>query len=287
MKKIKHKKHRNTGLIFEMLVKKMTSNVLQGEGINEISSIIKKHFSNNSQIRQELTFYQMLTKEKVKSPNLANELIESIKEARNSLDIEKLNKEKYRLYKDITSYFGGDSFFDIKVENYQNYASIYTLFEYNQSDNPPVMVSNKQNLIYDTTASNLSTLQPTLNMLKEGGYDIAMVMVYAHPIVSFLRNFKRERKVPAVGVLGTWGNVYNLLNDYKQIFGDNFILVSTPASTPEEKTEIAKFNLAIKQGKLRDYFDNLLSSGEFTSTFRKDDSNLFYFLGKFYFNIFI
>ena len=98
MKKIKHKKHRNTGLIFEMLVKKMTSNVLQGEGINEISSIIKKHFSNNSEIRQELTFYQMLTKEKVNSPNLANELIESIKEARNSLDLEKLNKEKYRLY---------------------------------------------------------------------------------------------------------------------------------------------------------------------------------------------
>jgi hypothetical protein len=147
MKKIKHKKHRNTGLIFEMLVKKMTSNVLQGEGINEISSIIKKHFSNNSEIRQELTFYQMLTKEKLKSPSLANEFIESIKEARNSLDLEKLNKEKYRLYKDITSYFGGDSFFDIIVENYQNYASIYTLFEYNQLDNPPVMVINKQNLI--------------------------------------------------------------------------------------------------------------------------------------------
>lgn len=138
----------------------------------------------------------------------------------------------------------------------------------------PNAISNKQNLIYDITASNLSMLQPTLDMLKEGGYDTAMVMVYAHPIVSFLRNFKRERKVPAVGVLGTWANVYNLLNDYKQIFGDNFILVSTPASTPEEKAEIAKFNSALKQGKLRDYFDNLLSSGEFTSTFRKDDLNL-------------
>lgn len=138
----------------------------------------------------------------------------------------------------------------------------------------PNAISNKQNLIYDTTASNLSTLQPTLDMLNDGGYDIAMVMVYAHPIVSFLRNFKRERKVPAVGVLGTWGNVYNLLNDYKRIFGDKFILVSTPASTPEEKAEIAKFDSALKQGKLRDYFDQLLSSGEFTSTFRKDDSNL-------------
>lgn len=138
----------------------------------------------------------------------------------------------------------------------------------------PNTISNKQNLIYDTTASNLGTLQPILNMLKEAGYDIAMIMVYAHPIVSFLRNFKRERKVPAVGVLGTWGNVYNLIDDYKQIFKDNFILVSTPISTPEEKTEIAKFNNAIKSGKLKEYFEELLSTGEYTSTFRKDDTGL-------------
>ena len=45
-----------------------------------------------------------------------------------------------------------------------------------------------------------------------------MVMVYAHPMVSFLRNYKRERKVPAVGILGTWVNVYNLIEDYKRIF---------------------------------------------------------------------
>jgi len=166
MKKIKHKKHRNTGLIFEMLVKRMTSNVLQGEGINEISSIIKKHFSNNSEIRKELFFYQMLIKEKVANPTLANELIESVKQARNSLDLEKLNKEKYRLYKDITSYFGGDSLFDIKVENYQQYASIYNIFEYNQMDNPPLMVSNKQNLIECICNSETSN-NTNVEFLKE------------------------------------------------------------------------------------------------------------------------
>jgi len=99
----------------------------------------------------------------------------------------------------------------------------------------PNAVDNQQNLIYDTTASNLSTLQPTLNKLNDMGYETMMIMVYAHPIVSFLRNYKRERKVPATGVLGTWANVYNLLEDYKRIFGDN---------------------------------------GQFQSTFRKDDSTL-------------
>ena len=77
----------------------------------------------------------------------------------------------------------------------------------------PNTIANKQNLVYDTTASNLSTLQPVLDELNDAGYETAMIMVYAHPIVSFLRNYKRERKVPAVGVLGTWVNVYNLLEE--------------------------------------------------------------------------
>jgi predicted kinase len=137
----------------------------------------------------------------------------------------------------------------------------------------PSAIEAKRNLIYDTTASNLSTLQPTLDMLNEGGYDVMMIMVYAHPIVSFLRNYKRERKVPAAGVLGTWANVYNLLDEYKNIFRDNFILVNTP-SGPEEATEIANFEKAYQDGNLKEYFDNLLSTGQFTSSFRKDDTEL-------------
>ncbi len=138
----------------------------------------------------------------------------------------------------------------------------------------PNAVDNQQNLIYDTTASNLSTLQPTLNKLNDMGYETMMIMVYAHPIVSFLRNYKRERKVPAVGVLGTWANVYNLIGDYKKIFGDNFVLVNSPASTPEEMKEIENFQKAYESGNLIEYFDNLFATGEFQSTFRKSDVGL-------------
>lgn len=138
----------------------------------------------------------------------------------------------------------------------------------------PNAIINKRNLIYDTTASNLSTLQPTLDELKNNGYDVMMIMVYAHPIVSFLRNYKRERKVPAVGVIGTWVNVYSLIEDYKKIFGDNFILVNSPAATPEEFKEIKNFQTAFESGKVKEYFNNLLSTGEFQSTFRKSDTDL-------------
>jgi hypothetical protein len=137
----------------------------------------------------------------------------------------------------------------------------------------PNAIKNQKNIIYDTTASKLSTLQPVLDELNNNGYETMMIMVYAHPIVSFLRNFKRERRVPAVGVLGTWANVYNLLDEYKNIFGDKFILVNTP-SGPEEQKEIANFEKAYQEDKLQEYFDNLLSTGEFSSTFKKDDSTL-------------
>lgn len=134
----------------------------------------------------------------------------------------------------------------------------------------PNAINNKQNIIYDTTASNLKNMVPIFDELKDAGYETIMIMVYAHPIISFLRNFKRERKVPAVGVLGTWVNTYNLIEDYKNIFGDKFILVVTPPSTIEEKQAIENFNLALKKGKLSSFFENLLSTGEFASTFRKN-----------------
>jgi len=171
-------------------------------------------------------------------------------------------------------------FIDLNADKYVEdkespmYGNLSAAFSQIKKVDLPNAIKNKQNLVYDTTASSLSTLQPILDELNDNGYEIMMVMVYAHPIVSFLRNYKRERKVPAVGVLGTWGNVYNLLEDYKNIFKDNFVLVSSPASSPEEKTEIAKFDNAIKSGKLREYFDQLLSTGQFQSTFRKDDTNL-------------
>lgn len=248
MKKIKHKKHRNTGLIFEMLVKKMTSNVLKGDGINEISSIIKKHFSNNSEIRKELSFYQMLTKEKVTSPNLANEFIESIKEARNTLDLEKLNREKYRLYKDITAYFGGDSFFDIKVENYQQYASIYTIFEYKQVDNPPVMVLNKQNLI-----ESICNVESSNSMESEFLKETEDIRLSAFEIMINMYNDKYDGLlIEQKALLGNYVNMETSSEEFK-----SFITSETTRLKESINNIIPNIENTTSSNKLNDMIDVL------------------------------
>lgn len=129
----------------------------------------------------------------------------------------------------------------------------------------PNTVKSGANFLYDTTATNVERI----SSIKEDGYDVMMIMIYTNPVVSFLRNFKRERKVPTVGVLSSWNNIYKNIDTYKKLFGDNFYLVQSEISSEESKM-VDEFQKAYKSGKLKEFFEELLSSGQFKSTFRKD-----------------
>jgi predicted kinase len=138
----------------------------------------------------------------------------------------------------------------------------------------PDALANHKSFIWDTTASNANKLFGGLYKRKEipgllnqhPDYDVMMIMVYAHPIVSFLRNFKRERRVPRVGVISTWNSVYGNIDTYKSKLGDNFIMYQAPDD--EYQNEINGFNEAVKQGKLYDWLEELTSKDpdQFKST---------------------
>ena len=138
----------------------------------------------------------------------------------------------------------------------------------------PDALANHKSFIWDTTASNANKLFGGLYKRKEipgllnqhPDYDVMMIMVYAHPIVSFLRNFKRERRVPRIGVISTWNSVYGNIDTYKSKLGDNFIMYQAPDD--EYQTEINDFNEAVKQGKLYDWLEELTSKDpdQFRST---------------------
>lgn len=129
----------------------------------------------------------------------------------------------------------------------------------------PNTIKSGANFLYDTTATNVARI----SSIKEDGYDVMMIMIYTNPVVSFLRNFKRERKVPTVGVLSSWNNIYKNIDTYKKLFGDNFYLVQSEISSEESKM-VDEFQKAYKSGKLKEFFEGLLSSGQFKSTFKKD-----------------
>ena len=129
----------------------------------------------------------------------------------------------------------------------------------------------KESFIWDTTASNADKVQ----MLLDKGYDVYMVMVYTHPMISFISNFNRaERKVPKVAVFITWKNVYKLIERYKEMLGDNFSIFVNDFSGKYDK-EVKAFNDAAKKGSagIEAYLEAYMEKEgreKFRSTFRRD-----------------
>ena len=97
--------------------------------------------------------------------------------------------------------------------------------------------------VWDTTASNPSKIQ----QLLDRGYGVYMIMVYAHPMISYAANFERERSLPSIAVFSTWRNVYQLISKYKEMLGDNLsIYVSDRGG--KYKKEVEEFNKAAERG---------------------------------------
>lgn len=129
-------------------------------------------------------------------------------------------------------------------------------------------VKEKENFIWDTTAGNPSKVQS----IVDAGYDVAMVMVYTHPVISLLSNFDRKRSLPVQSVFSTWKASYSLVETYREMLGENFYFV--PNLREEKfKKEIESFNRAARQGSrgIQKFIDDLINSNPETyrSSFSK------------------
>jgi hypothetical protein len=141
-KKFKHKKLKNTGLLYELLIRQMTSDVLQGKKPTSVS-IIKKYFRKDSPLMEELKLYNSILEAKEKDSNFALQIVESAISSRKFIDDDKLQKDKYNLIKEINENFDRDIFLKTQVDNYKVYASLFNLFEYKDSENPNLYLKNK------------------------------------------------------------------------------------------------------------------------------------------------
>jgi hypothetical protein len=133
MKKIKHSKFKNTGFIFELLVRQVTSEILSSSK-SVAEKILKEHFNSKKELSKELKLYQYLVNEKYNSESKAEKFIDTVCEARKRLDEEKLTKEKYNLIKVIKGQYGLEEFIKSPVANYKALASIYKIFEVTTSE---------------------------------------------------------------------------------------------------------------------------------------------------------
>lgn len=167
MKKIKHSKFKNTAMLFELLTRQITSDIISSNESVAIQ-ILKKFFNKNTELIREYKLYKTLCDEKLKSDTKANMLIEAVLKARRGLNKHKLQNEKYELIKSIKENFDIDTFFQTKVQNYKLLASVYKVFEYNELDNPVEITKSRITILENITSKpNTSIITEDVAIAQE------------------------------------------------------------------------------------------------------------------------
>jgi hypothetical protein len=147
MKKLKHSKYKNTGILFEMLVRKLTSETLSSDKSITID-IIKKYFGKNTELAKELQLYNALVKEQFKSEARAIDYVNNVRDAYKKLNQTTLRRQRYNLVKEISENFVFENMSKIHISNYKTLASIYMLFEYGETASTKQLLECK-NVILD------------------------------------------------------------------------------------------------------------------------------------------
>lgn len=222
MNQIKHSKYKNTGIIFELLVRQVTNDVLM-TGDSPAVKILKKYFSN-SELAKEQRLYNLVNTQEKLTESKAEAVLQTIAETALKFDLPKLQKEKYNLIKEIKKHYDLESFFKNKINNYKTSAAVYTLLEsYRSADytDPKQVVNNKITLLEHLTQKEIiNSENEDIKLFLQESKDIR-ILTYRMLIEKFndkYSTFSPQQKV----ILKEYINNINDAVKLKKVVNDHF-----------------------------------------------------------------
>ena len=165
---IKHSKYKNTGILFELLVRQITADTLSGKD-SKATNILKKYFVK-TELGREYKLYETITKHKNLTEGKAEVVINSVIESSKNLNRGALKRQKYNLIQEISKYYNLEEFFKTKLPNYKSYAALYTLVEIYNSDmlsTPDQIISNKIAILENLTTKQVDKKKVEDDLLTE------------------------------------------------------------------------------------------------------------------------
>ena len=168
--KIKHSKFKNTGILFELLVRQIASDTVSNKDSAAIE-LVKKYFSK-SELAKEYKLYQALITPKNLSEAKAETFVNSTLEASLRLNKTALRKEKYNIIKEIRENYDLEEFFKAKISNYKQYAAAFNLIEAHNSlefTEPQQIIDNKITLLEHITRKEVNKESVKDRVMEEYG----------------------------------------------------------------------------------------------------------------------
>ena len=162
--KPKHSKYKNTGILFELLTRQITSETISNTTPKAVG-ILKKFFGQSSNLLKEYQIYHALLNKRFNKETSATVLLETLINAHSKLNKSVLRRERYNLVKEIKDTYNIEDFFKAKIPNYKIYASVYNLLE-NKNANTMSIVNSKVAIVEHITSKNLPN-KPKKEMVME------------------------------------------------------------------------------------------------------------------------
>jgi hypothetical protein len=153
---VKHSKYKNTGILFELLVRQITTDTLDGKD-SPAKDILKKYFVK-TELGREYKLYETLLKKTTLTEAKANIVVSTLIDSSKALNRGVLKRQKYNLINEIQKSYDLNTFFNHKLPNYKAYAAFYTLLEITHSTtltNPEQTILNKVTILEHLTAAQI------------------------------------------------------------------------------------------------------------------------------------
>jgi hypothetical protein len=215
--KIKHSKYKNPGILFELLVRQITADTLEGKD-SPIKELLKKYFVN-TELGKEFRLYETLLKKTSLTEAKANVVIDTLLGSSKTLNRKTIKKQKYNLISEIQKYYDLNEFFNHKLPNYKIYAAFYNLVEiYNISIDidPENIINNKITILEHLTAAPISEKKIKDEVLEE-----------------FRKSDKDTRTLTYRIILENFNNKYDDLNTHQKLILKE--LINSIDNTPRLK----------------------------------------------------
>jgi hypothetical protein len=154
----KHNKIKNTGILFELLVRKIATDVLDGKSDSFAVKLVREYFHPKSELGKELQLYRAFFNIPKLSESKAFNMLDLIVSRRKQLNEKSLSTQKFNLIKEIKNNCDLKEFLNGRVPSYKVHASVYKLFEYS---------SNEIMEIQDVVKSRFLVVEHLKGTLKE------------------------------------------------------------------------------------------------------------------------
>lgn len=143
--RVSHSKYRNTGILFELLTRQVTADVLSEQENSPALGIIREYFKPKTELGRELQLYRVLLEATKLSEARAIKFLDLVLKQRRRLSEKKLADQKYALVNTIKSVYPLKEFLASKIPQYKVYASVYKTFV-GETHPDRVEVSNIRNV---------------------------------------------------------------------------------------------------------------------------------------------